>query len=120
MIASRPFAAGLLLPLVIGTAEAHGPRHSTARVVGVEPIYETVVVETPLTTCYSDFVERAVRQSGAVAVVSVPVERCTTEVRRHTESRITGYWVDYRDRGRYHRLWSPYDPGPGIRIATRS
>ena len=166
MNAIRHFAIGLLLPLVIGTAEAHGPRPATARVVGVQPIYETVMVETPRTTCYSEMVERsvaaprvagqtlagaivgaaigrqfgdgsgrdaltvigavagsavaherAVRRSGAVAIVSEPVERCSTEIRRHAETRVTGYWVDYRHRGRIHRVWSPYDPGTEIRVA---
>ena len=55
-----------------------------------------------------------------MTIVSEPVERCTTEIRRHTESRITGYWVDYRHRGRNHRVLSAYDPGPEIRILSRS
>jgi uncharacterized protein YcfJ len=164
----RHIAVGLLLPLVAGTAAAHGPRHVNARVVGVEPVYETFIVETPVTTCHTEFIERpvesprvagqtlagaivgaaigrqfgdgdgrdaltligaaagsavahqrAVRRSG-VTFVSEPVERCTTEIRRHTESRITGYWVDYRHRGRNHRVLSAYHPGPEIRIVSRS
>jgi len=164
----RHVAVALLLPLASGTAAAHGPRHGHARVVGVEPVYETVVVETPVTTCHTEYVERpvdsprvagqtlagaivgaaigrqfgdgdgrdaltligaaagsavahqrAVRRSG-VTIVSEPVERCMTEIRRHTERRITGYWVDYRHHGRNHRVLSAYDPGPEIRIVSRS
>jgi len=165
----RHAAIALLLPLVAGAAAAHGPRHANARVVGVEPIYETVLVERPVTTCRTEVVERAaasprvagqtlagavvgaaigrqfgdgsgrdaltvlgavagsavaheraVRRGGTIAVVREPVEYCTTEIRRHTESRITGYWVEYRHRGRNHRVLSAYDPGHEIRIVTRS
>jgi uncharacterized protein YcfJ len=168
MTARLPVAITLLLPLAAGMAEAHGPRHQTARVVGVEPIYETVIIETPVTSCYTDVVEhragsprvtgvtlagaivgaaighqfgdgsgrdamtligaaagsavahqRAVRRSG-VTIVSEPVERCTTEIRRHRENRIAGYWVDYRHRGRNYRVRSAYDPGPEIVLVARS
>ena len=175
MNARRHIAIALLLPLAIGTAEAdgnrdgHGRDYATARVVAVEPVYETVVIETPFTTCRTEFVERsvasprvagptlagaivgaavgrqfgdgsgrdaltvigavagsavaherAVRRSGGLTIVSEPVERCTTEFRRHREQRIAGYWVEYRYRGRYHRVRSPYDPGREIRIDRRS
>jgi uncharacterized protein YcfJ len=165
----RHAALALLLPLAAGTAAAHGPRHVNARVVVVQPVYETFVVETPVTTCHTEMVDRAVgsprvagqtlagaivgaaigrqfgdgngrdaltvlgavagsavahqravRLRGGVTVVSEPVERCTTEIRRHTESRITAYWVEYRHRGRNHRVLSAYDPGPEIRIVSRS
>jgi uncharacterized protein YcfJ len=165
----RLAAIALLLPLAAGTAAAHGPRHVKARVVGIEPIYESFVVETPVTTCHTELVERqvgsprvagqtlagaivgaaigrqfgdgsgrdaltvlgavagsavaherAVRRSGVVTIVNEPVERCATTFRRHTETRITGYWVEYRHRGRNHRVLSAYDPGPEIRIVARS
>jgi uncharacterized protein YcfJ len=168
MNARHHAAIAPLLLLAAATSEAHGPRHAHARVIGVEPVYETVIVETPVTTCHTDYVERAIdaprvagttlagaivgaaigRQFGdgdgrdaltligaaagsavahqravrrnGVTLVSEPVERCITEVRRHTERRITGYWVEYRHRGRNHRVLSAYDPGPEIRIASRS
>lgn len=168
MNVKRHAAIALLLPLAAATAEAHGNRQVHARVVGVEPYYETVIVETPVTTCRTDFVERrvdsprvagqtlagavvgaaigrqfgdgsgrdaltligaaagsavaherAVRRNG-VTIVSEPVERCTTEFRRHAERRIAGYWVEYRHRGRNHRVRSAYDPGPEILIVSRS
>jgi uncharacterized protein YcfJ len=169
MNGKRHIAIALLLSLGAGTAHADGPRHRMARVVAVEPVYETVIVETPRTTCYTEMVERtvgsprvagqtlagaivgaavgrqfgdgsgrdvltvlgavagsavaherAVRRSGGLRIISEPVERCTTEIRRHSENRIAGYWVEYRDRGRYHRVLSAYDPGREIRIASRS
>jgi uncharacterized protein YcfJ len=55
-----------------------------------------------------------------VTIVSEPVERCTTEIRRHRENRIAGYWVDYRHRGRNYRVRSAYDPGPEIVLVARS
>jgi uncharacterized protein YcfJ len=116
----RYAAIALLLPLVSGAAAAHGPRHVNARVIGVEPVYETFVVETPVTTCRTVVQGRALRRSGTLAIVRAPVERCTTGIRRHIESRITGYWVEYRHRGRNHRVRSAYDPGSEIRIVTRS
>jgi uncharacterized protein YcfJ len=165
----RQIAIALMLPLSIGIAEAGGSRHAMARVVAVEPVYETVIVETPRTVCYREMVERqvvasrvagptlagaivgaaigrqfgdgngrdaltvigavagsavaherAVRRSGGVSFVREPVERCTTEIRRHSERQIAGYWVEYRHRGRHHRVLSPYHPGEQIRIAVRS
>jgi uncharacterized protein YcfJ len=156
--------------LVAGAAQAHGPRYAKARVLRVEPVYEHVVVQRPITSCYEDVVERRVsrprvgaqtlagaivgaavgrqfgdgsgrdaltvigavagsavanerarrRQGSTVTVVREPVERCTTEYRRQTERRITGYWVDYRYRGRNFRILSHERPGREIRIAVRS
>jgi uncharacterized protein YcfJ len=168
MNVKRQAAIALILPFAAAAAEAHGPRHVNARVVGVEPVYETVIVETPVTTCRTDFVERRVEsprvagqtlagaivgaaigrqfgdgsgqdaltligaaagsavahqravRRGGVTLVSEPVERCTTTFRSHAERRITGYWVDYRHRGRIHRVLSAYDPGREIRIVSRS
>ena len=44
-------ALAALVPFSFGVAEAHGSRYAMARVVAVEPVYETVVVETPVTSC---------------------------------------------------------------------
>ena len=63
--------------------------------------------------------DRASRRRG-VTVVSEPVEVCTTEYRRHNERRLTGYWVEYRHRGRYHRMFTHERPGREIRVAVRS
>ena len=41
MKAKRHAAIALLLPLAAATAEAHGQRQGHARVVSVEPVYET-------------------------------------------------------------------------------
>ena len=74
-------AIALLLPLAAATAEAHGPRHGHARVVGLEPVYEAVVVETPVTTCHTEYVERAVDsprvagQTLAGAIVGAAIGR---------------------------------------------
>ena len=43
-----------------------------------------------------------------------------TEYRRRAERQITGYWVDYRHRGRLYRILSHERPGRHIRIAVRS
>jgi uncharacterized protein YcfJ len=51
---------GIALCLAFATAEAHGKRHTKVRVIGVEPIYETVVVEVPVQACRRDYVERRV------------------------------------------------------------
>jgi uncharacterized protein YcfJ len=63
--------------------------------------------------------ERALRRQG-VTVVRQPVERCTTEYRREARRQITGYWVDYRYRGRNYRILSHEHPGRQIRISVRS
>lgn len=66
--------------------------------------------------------QRAIRRQGdrAVTVVREPVERCTTEYRRHAERRLAGYRVEYRYRGRIYRIVTPEHPGSRIRIAQRS
>jgi uncharacterized protein YcfJ len=65
--------------------------------------------------------DRALRRhSGDVRIVREPVERCTTEYHRQPQRRITGYWVDYRYRGRYYRVLHPEAPGRHIRIAVSS
>jgi uncharacterized protein YcfJ len=168
MKAKTSAAIALGLSLVAGVAGAHGVRYTTARVIGVEPVYETVVVRQPVRRCHTEIVERQVRTGsvggqtlagaivgaaigrqfgdgsgrdaltviGAVAgsavaneramrrqgvtVVQQPVERCTTEYRRRAERQITGYWVDYRHRGRLYRILSHEHPGRQIRIAVRS
>jgi uncharacterized protein YcfJ len=141
-----------------------------AKVTLVEPIYETVVVSEPYTTCRRDYVERRVsspnvagqtlagaivgaaigrqfgdgngrdaltvlgavagsavaneraqrRQGNTVTVVREPVESCTTEYRRHAERRLTGYWVEYRHRGRTYRIVSRERPGREILVEHRS
>ncbi|MGD8339463.1 MAG: glycine zipper 2TM domain-containing protein [Gammaproteobacteria bacterium] len=163
---SATLALGLCF--AAGAASAHGVRYTTARVIGVEPVYETVVVQQPYRRCHTEIVERPVRTRavagqtlagaivgaaigrqfgdgsgrdaltviGAVAgsavandramrrqgvrLVQQPVERCTTEYRRHAERQLTGYWVDYRHRGRRYRILSRERPGRHIRIAVRS
>ena len=154
--------------LAAGAANAHGVRYTMARVIGVEPVYRTVMVEQPYRQCRTEIVERHVgsgsvagqtlagavvgaaigRQFGGgsgrdaltligaaagsavaheralkrqtVTVVREPVERCTTQYRRHAERQLTGYWVDYRHRGRHYRVHSHDHPGRHIRIAVRS
>lgn len=67
--------------------------------------------------------ERALRRgdgSREVRIVREPVERCSTQMRRHAERRLTGYWVEYRHRGRHYRVRRHERPGPRIRIAIRS
>jgi len=165
-------AAVLVVPLLLGVvaAEAHGVRYTTARVIAVEPVYRTVIVETPVTACRQEIVERRVasgsvggqtlagaivgaaigrqfgdgsgrdaltligavagsavanerairRQGGAVTVIREPVERCTTRIRRRSERQITGYWVDYRHRGRIYRVLSHEHPGSHVRVVLRS
>lgn len=164
----------LLSGLLAGTANAHGPRYVKARVLHVEPFYETVMVEIPVTSCHRQVVERRVaRPSAAVAgqtlagaivgaaigrqfgdgngrdaltvigavagsavaneralrrnagrtrvdIVREPVDRCVTEYRRQAQRQLTGYWVDYRYRGRQYRILSHEHPGRQIRIAVRS
>lgn len=159
-----------ILALGTGTALADPPHRVKARVTHVEPVYETVIVETPVTRCHREVVERRVanpsvagqtfagaiigaaigRQFGdgngrdaltvlgavagsavakeraargggrTVRVVREPVEHCTTEYRRHAERQLTGYWVEYRHRGRQYRIWTHERPGRHIRIARRS
>ena len=161
----------LLFAFGFGVAEAHETRYVKVRVLSVEPLYETFVVESPVTSCHQEIVERRVGQRtaagptlagaivgaaigrqfgdgsgrdaltllgavaggavandralrrngpGVVTVIREPVERCTTEYRRHRERRLTGYWVDYRHRGRNYRVLSHERPGQHIRIAVRS
>ena len=166
------FVLALTGVLAAGAAEAHGVRYARARVLNVEPVYATVMVERPYTSCQRDVVERRVvsgprvggqtlagaivgaaigrqfgdgsgrdaltllgatagaavandralrrRGEGSVTIVHEPVESCTTEYRRERESVITGYWVDYRYRGRSFRILSHERPGREIRIAVRS
>lgn len=155
--------------LAASAADAHR-RYVQARVVGVEPIYETVVVQRPVRTCHREVVETYVsrpsvagqtlagaivgaaigrqfgggsgrdaltligaaagsavaneralrRQSGQTTVVREPVERCTTTYRRQAERQLTGYWVDYRHRGRYYRVLRHERPGRFIDIVIGS
>ena len=171
MNAKRLLALAIALPLSLGVAAADDMRHAKARVVAVEPIYATVIVERPVTSCRTEYVERvvaspsvagptlagaivgaaigrqfgggsgrdaltvigavagssvaherALRRSGAggMTLVREPVERCTTEYRRHAERQVTAYWVEYRHRGRHYRVLSHDHPGAEIRIARRS
>lgn len=158
--------------LAAGAAKAHEVRYTSARVIAVEPAYETVIVERPVRTCHREIVERQVRRSSvagqtlagaivgaaigrqfgdgrgrdaltligaaagsavaneralrrhagtsAVTVVREPVERCSTTYRREAQRQLTGYWVDYRHRGRHYRVLSPERPGRYIRIAIGS
>jgi uncharacterized protein YcfJ len=167
----RSVALGILFLFGIGAANAHEVRYLTVPVSSVEPVYETVVVSTPVTTCHRDFVERRVSsptvagqtlagaivgaaigrqfgdgrgrdaltvlgavagsavaneralrreaESNAVTVVREPVRRCTTEVRRHAERRLTGYRVEYRHRGRHFKVLRHERPGRRIRIVVR-
>jgi uncharacterized protein YcfJ len=166
------FAFAALLALTAGSVAAHEARYATVRVLAVQPLYETVVVESPVTACHREYVDRrvaqgsvagptlagaiigaaigrqfgdgsgrdaltvigavagsavandrALKRSGRVAplaVVREPVERCTTQYRRHAERRLTGYWVDYRHRGRQYRILTTEHPGERMRIAVRS
>jgi uncharacterized protein YcfJ len=164
--------AGLMtLSLATGAAKADG-HYVTARVTAVEPIYETVVVATPVTRCHTEYVDRRIvdgsvagqtlagaivgaaigRQFGdgrgrdaltvlgamagsAVAndrairreaergrtrVVREPVDRCTTEYRRRAERQLTGYWVEYRHRGRYYQIRMLERPGRFVQVRQRS
>lgn len=169
MNAKHLLAFAIALPLSLGVAAAHDKRHAMARVVAVEPVYETVIVERPVTSCRTEYLERrvgsaavagqtlagavvgaaigrqfgdgsgrdaltllgaaagstvahqrAVRHAGGVTVVREPVERCTTEYRRHAERRVTAYWVEYRHRGRHYRVLSHEHPGAEIRVARHS
>jgi len=163
-------ASILGLTLVANVADAHR-RYATARVVAVEPIYETVVIRQPVRTCHREIVERQVvsgpsvagqtlagaivgaaigrqfgdghgrdaltligaaagsavaneralrRQGTDVTVVREPVERCSTTYRNATERRLTGYWVDYRHRGRMYRVLRQEPPGRFIEVVIRS
>jgi len=53
--------------LLVGTAEARGTRYANARVLHVEPVYETVVVQTPVRRCHREIVERRVSTRPDVA-----------------------------------------------------
>jgi uncharacterized protein YcfJ len=53
--------------LLVGAAQAHGPRYANARVVHVEPVYETVIVQTPVRRCHREIVERRVSTRPDVA-----------------------------------------------------
>lgn len=160
----------LATALVAGTAGAHERRYATVRVLGVEPIYQTVLIERPVSRCRTDVVERRVaspsvagqtlagavigaaigrqfgdgrgqdaltvlgavagsavaneralrRQGDAYTIVQEPVRRCTTEYRQVPERQLTGYWVDYRHRGRHYRIHSRQRPGRQIRVRIRS
>jgi uncharacterized protein YcfJ len=158
--------------LFAGAAAAHGTRYANARVVHVQPVYETVIVQTPVRRCHQEIVERRVstrpnvagqtlagaivgaaigrqfgdgrgqdaltvlgavagsavandravsrRDRGGVTIVREPVERCTTEYRRNAQRQLTGYWVDYRYRGREYRVFNAEHPGSRIRILVSS
>jgi len=158
--------------LFAGVANAHGSRYANARVLGYQPVFETVYVSNPVRRCHREYVERRVsrpnvagqtlagavigaaigRQFGdgrgrdaltvigavagsavaneravrirstnpRVAVVRQPVERCTTDYRRQARRQVTGYWVDYRYRGRQYRILSHEPPGRNIRILVGS
>lgn len=157
------------LALAASAADAHR-RYVQARVVAVQPIYETIVVQRPVQTCHREVVETYVsrpsvagqtlagaivgaaigrqfgdghgrdaltllgaaagsavaneralrRQSGEVTVVREPVERCTTTYQRQAERQLTGYWVDYRHRGRQYRVLRNEPPGRFIDIVIGS
>ncbi len=158
--------------LFAGVANAHGSRYANARVIGYEPVFETIYVSRPVRRCHREMVERHVtrtnvagptlagavigaaigRQFGSgnsrdaltvmgavagsavaneratrrraansyVAVIREPVERCTTEYRPQAQRQVTGYWVDYRYRGRQYRTLSQQRPGRRIRIYVGS
>jgi uncharacterized protein YcfJ len=53
---------------------------------------------------------------GDDGVVRVPVERCEVIANAVSESRVTGYWVTYRFRGRLHRVRTYEHPGRSIRL----
>jgi len=165
-------AATALLALSATSAGAHERRWTTVRVRAVEPVYETVIVETPVTVCSRDYVARTVPQAsvagqtlagavigaaigrqfgdgsgrdaltvlgaaagsavanrraqerqlaaGGTRVVREPVQTCTTEYRRHAQRQLTGYWVEYRHRGRNYRILSHERPGSHIAVQHRS
>jgi uncharacterized protein YcfJ len=81
MNAKQLLALALTFPLAAGVAGAHENRYARARVVGVEPIYETVIVETPVTSCRREVVEREVAsanvagQTLAGAIVGAAIGR---------------------------------------------
>lgn len=52
------------LALAFASANAHGDKYISARVVGVEPVYETVLVERPVTACHREYVERRVTSAN--------------------------------------------------------
>jgi uncharacterized protein YcfJ len=172
MNAKLTILLAIVTGLYVGSAHAHGSRYANARVVHVEPVYATFIVETPVRRCHREIVERRVRtrpdaagqtlagaivgaaigrqfgdgrgrdaltvlgavagsavahdraerrlRPGQVTVVREPVERCTTEYRRNAERQLTGYWVDYRYRGREYRVLSRERPGRHIRILVSS
>jgi uncharacterized protein YcfJ len=66
--------------------------------------------------------DRALRRQGnsTVRIVREPVRSCTTEYRRVAERYVTGYWVDYRLRGRHYRIRSIEPPGRTITIRVGS
>lgn len=158
------------LSVLAGSAGAHGIRYKSARVVAVEPVYQTVYVDQPVTSCYRDTVARRVadpavvgttlagavvgaavgrqfgsgsgrdamtaigaiagsavanrravnRRGGATTVIHEPVDRCQTTYRREAQRQLTGYWVDYRHRGRIYRILTHERPGRFIRVAVGS
>jgi uncharacterized protein YcfJ len=55
-------ALTLGLSLAAATASAHGIRYQSARVVAVEPVYNTVMVRKPVRTCHREYVERVVSE----------------------------------------------------------
>jgi uncharacterized protein YcfJ len=169
VISKHTVATAAILSLGLAASNVVEARKVRARVTHVEPIYETILVEQPVTSCSREYVERYVSSPnvagqtlagaivgaaigrqfgdgsgrdaltvlGAVAgsavandraqrrtrtttIVREPVERCTTHMRRHNERVLTGYWVEYRHRGRFYRIRTREHPGREIRIEVRS
>jgi uncharacterized protein YcfJ len=68
--------------LFAGVANAHQTRFAMARVLNVEPAYETVIVQTPVRRCHREVVERQVTtgpnvggQTLAGAIVGAAIGR---------------------------------------------
>jgi uncharacterized protein YcfJ len=67
--------------------------------------------------------ERAIRREaerGRTRIVREPVDRCTTDYRRRSERQLTGYWVEYRHRGRYYQIRMLERPGRYIQVRRHS
>lgn len=169
MISKHSVATAAIVSLGLAATSVVDARTVRARVTHVEPIYETVLVEQPVTSCSREYVERYVsspnvvgqtlagaivgaaigrqfgdgsgrdaltvigavagsavaneraqRRTRATTIGREPVERCTTRMRRHNERVLTGYWVEYRHRGRSYRVRTHEHPGREIRVQVRS
>lgn len=74
-------ASVLVLGLGISAANAQGLRYERARVLSAQPIYESVVVEQPVTRCSREIVERRVPnasvagQTAAGAIIGAAIGR---------------------------------------------